>query len=87
MLRFHGKPVSDFIDGTTRRISNWDQLTKHEQDTTWRVIRARNKKRLEELKVRELESTIPNDTTGGSENNPLDYVDDTSTADDNKDEL
>ena len=37
-------------DGTVRRISNWDVLTQAERDNTWRIISARNKKRIEILK-------------------------------------
>ena len=37
-------------DGTMRRITNWDILTKQEQESTWRIISARNKKRLDALK-------------------------------------
>lgn len=43
-------PIIINTDGTTRRISNWDTLSKQEQETTWRVIRIRNQKRLLELK-------------------------------------
>ena len=43
-------PIIINTDGTTRRITNWDKLTKNEQTTTWRLISARNKKRIEELK-------------------------------------
>jgi len=43
-------PIIINSDGTTRRITNWDSLTKHEQDSTYRVISARNKRRLEELR-------------------------------------
>lgn len=37
------------IDGTTRRITNWDTLTKQEKDSSWRLISARNRKRIEVL--------------------------------------
>jgi hypothetical protein len=46
-------PIIINTDGTTKRITNWDTLTKGEQATTWRVISARNKKRIEELKNEE----------------------------------
>lgn len=42
-------PVIVNADGTTRRISNWDTLTKAEQESSWRVIAARNKRRLKVL--------------------------------------
>ena len=31
--------------GTTRRIENWDTLTKHEQEVSWRRISKRNEQR------------------------------------------
>lgn len=43
-------PIIINSDGTTRRINNWDKLTKAEQEKTLRVISKRNKKRLEILK-------------------------------------
>ncbi len=33
-----------------RRIANWDILTQFEKDNTWRIISARNRRRIEELK-------------------------------------
>lgn len=38
-------PVIINTDGTTRRIANWDQLTKGEQEATWRRISKRNEER------------------------------------------
>lgn len=38
-------PVIINSDGTTRRIANWDQMTKHEQEVTWRRISKRNEER------------------------------------------
>lgn len=46
----HLGPIIINTDGTTKRIANWDQLTKAEQENTIRVISARNKKRIEALK-------------------------------------
>jgi len=43
-------PIIINTDGTTRRISNWSEMTKQEQESSWRMISARNKKRIEELK-------------------------------------
>ena len=43
-------PIIINKDGTTRRIANWDTLTRHEKETTFRLIRERNKKRLDQLK-------------------------------------
>lgn len=42
-------PIIINADGTTRRITNWVTLTKTEQDSTWRLIAARNLKRLKKL--------------------------------------
>jgi len=50
----HLGPIIINSDGTTRRIENWDKLTSAEQKNTWRLISARNQKRIEALK-RELE--------------------------------
>lgn len=36
-------------DGTTRRIDNWDQMTKGEQEVAWRRIAKRNEERREAL--------------------------------------
>jgi predicted Fe-S protein YdhL (DUF1289 family) len=38
-------PVIINIDGTTRRIDNWDQMTKNEQEVAWRRIAKRNEER------------------------------------------
>jgi hypothetical protein len=38
-------PVIINTDGTTRRISNWDQLSEQEQKATWRRISKRNEQR------------------------------------------
>ncbi|GMH80480.1 hypothetical protein TrLO_g15750 [Triparma laevis f. longispina] len=43
-------PIIINSDGTTRRISNWDSMTKAEQDKTWERISKRNAKRIEQLK-------------------------------------
>jgi len=56
-------PIIINSDGTTRRITNWDNLTKHEQESTYRVISARNKRRLDQLR-RELAENPP-DGEGG----------------------
>ena len=42
-------PIIINADGTTRRITNWLDLNKVEQETSWRVISARNLKRLKAL--------------------------------------
>jgi hypothetical protein len=38
-------PVIINVDGTTRRIENWDQLTDSERDVSWRRISKRNEER------------------------------------------
>ena len=38
-------PVIINTDGTTRQISNWDQMTKREQEVTWKRISKRNEER------------------------------------------
>jgi hypothetical protein len=42
-------PVIINADGTTRRIDNWDQMTKGEQEVAWRRIAKRNEERREAL--------------------------------------
>ena len=39
-------PIIINADGTTRRITNWNTLTKGEQESSWRLISKRNKERL-----------------------------------------
>jgi len=46
-------PIIINPDGTTRRIANWQTLTKQEQESSWRIISARNKKRISELQKSE----------------------------------
>lgn len=52
-------PVIINSDGTTRRIDNWDNMSKHEQEVAWRRISKRNNERraalLEEAQRREME--------------------------------
>ena len=38
-------PVIINMDGTTRRIDNWDKMTKQEQEVAWRRISKRNTER------------------------------------------
>eukprot|EP00981_Chlorochromonas_danica_P008341 scaffold2135_cov154-Ochromonas_danica.AAC.2 len=45
-------PIIINPDGTTRRIANWANLTKFEQDNTWRLISARNKRRIAALQAK-----------------------------------
>eukprot|EP01031_Cornospumella_fuschlensis_P038187 gene38187-46399_t len=51
-------PIIINPDGTTRRITNWNTLSKQEQMNSWRVIGERNKKRVEALKRRQSESSL-----------------------------
>jgi hypothetical protein len=61
-------PVIVNVDGTTRRINNWNDLSDKEREVTWRRIAKRNeerrKKLLEEMQRQE---DIADDTTGDSE--------------------
>lgn len=59
-------PIIINSDGTTRRITNWNTLSKNEQTSTWRLISARNKKRIEELKLRGAEETQAAEETEAS---------------------
>ena len=56
-------PIILNTDGTTRRIVNWDTLTKQEQEMSWRMIQKRNAERREKLlseqeKQKEVEKSI-----------------------------
>ena len=42
-------PVIINSDGTTRRIENWDQMSKHEQEVAWKRISKRNEQRRKAL--------------------------------------
>ena len=50
-------PVIINLDGTTRRIENWEELTENEKEVTWRRISKRNEERrkmlLERMKEQE----------------------------------
>ena len=43
-------PMIINTDGTVRRIASWDTLSPQEKESSWRLISARNRKRVEELK-------------------------------------
>lgn len=60
----HFGPMIINPDGTVRRIANWDTLTKQEKDSSWRLITARNRKRLQELQRQQNENEA-------SENNKI----------------
>ncbi|KAG1657467.1 hypothetical protein FOA52_003003 [Chlamydomonas sp. UWO 241] len=47
----HLGPVVVHEDGTVSRVTNWAELTPHEQENTRRVLGQRNKRRLEKLKA------------------------------------
>eukprot|EP00546_Thalassionema_frauenfeldii_P009846 CAMPEP_0178918096 /NCGR_PEP_ID=MMETSP0786-20121207/13633_1 /TAXON_ID=186022 /ORGANISM="Thalassionema frauenfeldii, Strain CCMP 1798" /LENGTH=132 /DNA_ID=CAMNT_0020591761 /DNA_START=125 /DNA_END=523 /DNA_ORIENTATION=- len=42
-------PVIINLDGTTRRIDNWDTMTEQEQKVAWRRISKRNEERRKKL--------------------------------------
>lgn len=44
-------PIIVNVDGTLRRIANWQVLTQVEKEWSWRVIPERNKKRLAKLRA------------------------------------
>jgi hypothetical protein len=48
-------PIILNTDGTTRRIDNWDQLTEHEKQVTWRRISKRNEERRKVLLAQQQE--------------------------------
>lgn len=48
-------PVIINADGTTRAIANWDEMSEHEREVTWRRISARNEQRREALLKKQLE--------------------------------
>jgi hypothetical protein len=59
-------PIIINADGTTRRITNWSTLTEAEQKSSWRVISARNLKRLKVLQKKNAEETsFPEDGDSG----------------------
>lgn len=51
-------PMIINTDGTIQRVSNWHELTPEEQAKTFRLICARNKKRIEALKQKEEEEQL-----------------------------
>ena len=55
-------PVIINADGTTRRISNWDTLTEHEREVSWRRIAKRNEERRAKL-LEEQAHQPPNEGT------------------------
>ena len=52
----HLGPIIINADGTTRRIANWDSLSSGEKESSWRIIKARNEKRL--AKLRETDASL-----------------------------
>lgn len=48
-------PIILNVDGTTRRISNWDQLSPQEQQTSWRRIKKRNEERRQKILQEQLQ--------------------------------
>lgn len=59
-------PIIINADGTTRRITNWSTLSDSEQKSSWRVISARNLKRLKILQKKNAEQILsPEDLDSG----------------------
>ncbi len=54
-------PIIINSDGTTRRIANWDTLSPQEQASSWRLISARNKKRIQ--KLQDAQAPVVEDST------------------------
>jgi hypothetical protein len=54
-------PIIINPDGTTRRISNWNDLSTQEQKSSWRLIAARNQKRIKKLQTNvDIDSGVEN---------------------------
>ena len=61
-------PIIVNPDGTTRRIANWDSLSRQERESAWRLISARNRLRIERLRGQEVgeeSDSIARDTIEG----------------------
>ena len=69
-------PIIINADGTTRRITNWLELNKVEQENSWRVISARNLKRLKALQKKIHKA--PLDSTEAGPDNPQEKNEDNS---------
>ena len=67
-------PIIINADGTTRRITNWLDLNKAEQENSWRVISARNLKRLKVLQKRARKE--PSDSAETEPDNLLEKIKD-----------
>ena len=68
-------PIIINPDGTTRRITNWANLTKQEQQSTYRLISARNKRRVAELeKASNDESTAKDNTVKNTDKTTFENV-------------
>ena len=69
----HLGPVIINVDGTTRRIQNWDNMTAHEREVTWRRISKRNQQRrdalLQQQQQRTATCTSANIANDGDEEN------------------
>lgn len=50
-------PIIINPDGTTRRISNWNNLTDFEKERTWKRISARNRDRISNLQQKDTPSS------------------------------
>ena len=70
-------PIIINRDGTTRRITNWHDLTPVEQESSWRVIAARNKRRIVALKRKQQEGNQQQQVDDGVQ----EYVDVTNEND------
>ena len=55
-------PIILNTDGSTRRIANWDILSEHEKEVTWRRISKRNEQRRQALLKQQQESNDDGDS-------------------------
>ena len=78
-------PIIINADGTTRRITNWLTLSKSEQEQSWKLISARNLKRLKALQKKQSKE-IPILETEIDATNP-EIADTTSNIDESTHEI
>jgi hypothetical protein len=74
-------PIILNTDGTTRRIDNWDTLTEHERQVTWRRISKRNEERRQKLLLAEQKQQQQQQRQNNEQN------DDNNTEGDERQEL
>lgn len=75
-------PIILNTDGTTRRIANWDSLSEHEQQVSWKRISKRNEVRRTALLVAQEEAETAAAAAAAAATDPME----TSTTDTNNNE-